>query len=118
MYFSVRSSEASRISSQVRSIRGDQISVRYLPDDRLAYSVVVPKRQGNAVKRTRVKRIIREIMRLHANTLQHGLYLIYVNRPCTQIDTDTIDAELMTLIDRANRRQADLNNASKPRYNQ
>ena len=117
MYTSVRSSAAARLSSLVRSTRGEQISVRFLPGGRLMYSVVVPKRQGNAVKRNRAKRIIREIMRLNAEKVPQGTYLIYVNQPCATLRTSDLEPELLSLIDRARSRQAGTSNETRSRNN-
>jgi ribonuclease P protein component len=98
MHFSVTSREAKQMS-RLRSCRGTQVSLKYLPGDSYRYSVVVSKRLGNSVKRTRAKRIIREIMRLRTEN-KNGSYLVYVNVPCDTIIRNELTTELYSLIDK------------------
>jgi ribonuclease P protein component len=79
MYFSVDSKTAHRIRESGQYIRQGTVSLRYLPGDSYLYSPVVSKKQGGAVLRNRVKRVIREIMRNGAGRYPEGAYLVFYN---------------------------------------
>lgn len=97
MHFSVDAKTARQVRLRGRYFRSEMISVRYLRDEGYRYSAVVSKRQGKAVSRNRVKRIIREIMRAGAGTLPSGSYLIYYNRACSEADGKIMAAEIGSL---------------------
>ncbi|MFC1608271.1 ribonuclease P protein component [Candidatus Latescibacterota bacterium] len=57
--------------------RTRMLSVRYLPKSDYRYAPVISKKQGNAVRRNRVKRIIRDIMFINRDRYPSGYYMVY-----------------------------------------
>jgi ribonuclease P protein component len=98
MYFSVTPAEAKTINAIATSARSPSISIKYLPGDYYKYTVVLSKKQGNSVKRNRIKRIIREIMRNKRGEYPEGLYLIYFKKKCDHFNRKTIQNNIDTLI--------------------
>jgi len=76
----------------VRSVANEQPLSRY--------AFAISKRVGNAVTRNRVKRRLREILRLCM--LAEGFDIVLVARPAAaECDFQTLRAELLTLLKRA-----------------
>ena len=90
MYFSVKPEKAEKINAYVKSVRSLSIGIKYLQGDQYKYTVVISKKQGNSVKRNRIKRIIREIMRNNRSEYPDGFYLIYINKKCDQLKRKSI----------------------------
>lgn len=86
MHFGITTTESKRIRAEGIIQRTPIISVKYLHSTLYRYTAVVSKRQGNAVERNRIKRIIREIMRTKEKIYPHGLYLIYFNKNCKEFN--------------------------------
>lgn len=64
------------------------------------YAFAISKRVGNAVARNRVKRRLREVLRLSA--LTEGYDIVIVARPAAaEIDFQTLKSELILLLKRA-----------------
>jgi len=80
--------------------RGSAVSIRHLPGDEYRYTPVLSRKQGPSVARNRVKRVVRELMRLSAGRFPAGLYFIYLNGACAAFDRDTAARELGVLADR------------------
>lgn len=98
MHFSVKTASAKKINACVNAVRTKSISVKYLPDHDYRFSVVVSKKQGNAVKRNRIKRVIREIMRNNKEVFPDGCYILYFNQNCDQFNRETVLNDLKEIM--------------------
>ena len=81
---------------------GRFIAVRSVPNEQplTRYAFAISKRVGNAVTRNRVKRRLREILRLSALTQGHDI--VIVARPAAaETDFQSLNTELMMLLKRA-----------------
>ena len=94
MYFSVTNSEAKKIHAEGRCEHSPSVSVRYCTNNEYRFSAVVSKKQGIATERNRVKRIIRELMRCKKDIYPPGLYLVYFNGLCKDINRTRLERDL------------------------
>lgn len=63
------------------------------------------KRVGNAVRRNRAKRLMREVVRLHLDELKHGFDCILVaNSLAASANFATVETGILRLFERANLR--------------
>jgi ribonuclease P protein component len=99
MHFSVDTRKAGAVRESGLSLRHGNIHLKYLPGDTYRYSPVVSKRQGIAVRRNRVKRLVREIFRKGAGKNPGGSYLIFVHGECSSLNSDNISCDVNILID-------------------
>ena len=98
MHFSVDTKTAGRIRESGQFIRQGAVSLRFLPQNFYRYSPVVSKRQGGAVVRNRVKRIIREIMLKGTGRYPEGAYLVFFNGDCTSLDKKILASDIDKLM--------------------
>ena len=98
MHCSVKPEKAEKINACVKSIRSPSISIKYVQGDQYKYTVVISKKQGNSVKRNRIKRVIREIMRNNRREYPDGFYLIYFKKKCDHFTRKTILNDIDELI--------------------
>ena len=106
MHFSVNAVKAKQIRANATPIRTPTLSIKFLPEtDFYKYTVVISKKQGNPVKRNRVKRIIREIMRCNRNRYPNGSYMLYVNKKCDQLKRDILVSALEKAITKISHHQ-------------
>lgn len=94
MYFSVTNSKAKKIHAERHCERSLSVNVRYCISNDYRFSAVVSKKQGIATERNRVKRIIRELMRCKKDIYPLGLYLVYFNDPCKDINRTRLERDL------------------------
>ncbi len=66
--------------------------------------LVVGRRHGNAVKRNRLRRLLREAFRLEQHNIPAGLDYVLVPRPGAPADLETFRRSLLTLAPQAQQR--------------
>ncbi len=79
----VRSSDFARVRAKGRSIRGNLMMLGVMLDDDVPSfraGFVTSKRVGSAVVRNRIRRRLREIVRLYQAELRRGLWLVTIAR--------------------------------------
>ena len=112
MYFSVKLTKAKKINTYVNTKWTPSISVKHFKNQHYHYSVVVSKKQGNAVKRNRVKRVIREIMRCNRDVFPCGNYIIYFNQQCDQFNRKNVLNDLVEIMKKMSKKQSKVNHNS------
>lgn len=105
MYFMLKSTKAEKTIAYVNSIWTPTISIKYLTDINYKYIIVIPKKQGNAVKRNRIKRVIREIMRCNRDKYPTGSYMLYINKQCNQLNRELLLNDIEETIKKISRSQ-------------
>ena len=75
----VPSGVATKIRAEGVFVRGSALSIKFIPGDETRFAPVVSKRQGNAVQRNRVKRVVRHLFAEVADSVPDGSYLLYIH---------------------------------------
>jgi len=63
-----------------RTLRGAAATFRWQPADRFGYVVVVGRRHGHAARRNRIKRLLREALRLNRHRLTREVRIAVLPR--------------------------------------
>ena len=100
MRFSVNAQLAEKIKCYGKTVRTGSVTVKYFAHKDYRYSPVISKKQGNAVKRNSVKRLIRNIMTSNKKHYPKGLYLIYFNGQCNTINRENLIADLSSIMNK------------------
>lgn len=100
MHFSITNSEAKIIHAEGRCEHSLSVNVRYCINNEYRFTAVVSKKQGIATERNRVKRIIREAMRCKKDIYPPGLYLVYFNGICKDLNRIRLERDLDDIMKR------------------
>lgn len=66
-----------------------------LNDDRKQFCIKIPRHVGNAVRRNRIKRVIREIIRHNLDQIQPGTKaILFVRKDPGRHEADTLGEEI------------------------
>ena len=79
----LKKKEFQRVFDEGRTFRNNELLVYALPNgmDKSRLGLVVGKKVGHAVRRNRIKRIIREAFRLNKGLLRFGVDIVLIPRP-------------------------------------
>ena len=92
----LRRSEYLRVQSQGRRVHTTHFVVLLMPDGPQRLGVTVAKRIGDAVRRNRVKRILRELFRREKALFPADCEVVLVARPgAERLDYGAVKAELV-----------------------
>jgi ribonuclease P protein component len=99
-----RSADFSRIKLEGRTDRGALLIIGVLPvnEKRFRAGFVTSKRVGGAVERNRVRRRLREIVRLHQQQIADGFWIVTIARPAAaNASYAALEHEWLRLAERA-----------------
>lgn len=99
-----KADEFRRVFREGRSV-ANKLAVVYtlrVPGERRKIGVTVPRKMGGAVVRNRVRRRIREVLRLHAGRIGDEWHLVVLPRqPSREAAYRDLESGLLSLIERA-----------------
>jgi len=104
MHDGVDSSLAKRIAEGGSYAGSRTLNVRYIASDGFRFSVVVSKKQGKAVARNRVKRVVRELIRERRSGFPDGSYLVYYRGMCDELSRVRLRGDIDTVIETMRRK--------------
>jgi ribonuclease P protein component len=98
MRFSVDKKAAKTVRAEGQTFRTSTSTVKYLNTNEYRYSVVLSKKQGTAVQRNRIKRVVREIMRKNVTAYPTGSYIVFIKGAYKEFDVNQVKNDLDAVI--------------------
>lgn len=85
------------------------LTILYLPSEQMKMGICVSKKHGKSVQRNRVKRLIREIFRLHHEEMKENYSYVILPKVAEEYDYKTLEKEFLYIIKRKKLRKEENN---------
>lgn len=97
-----KNTEFQKIFAKGRRGFSARLTLLYLPAETLQMGICVSKKHGNSVRRNRIKRIMREIFRLHADELKEGYAYVFLPKVAEEYDYHAIERDFLRILEKQN----------------
>ena len=93
-----KNADFQRIFSRGKRGFSSRVTLLYLPAERFSMGVCVSKKHGNAVKRNRVKRILRDIFRLHEGEIKKNYSFLLIPKAAETYDFHELEKDFLYIL--------------------
>ncbi len=87
-----------RIFHKGKRAFSSSFTLLYLPAKQTSMGISVGKRHGKSVQRNRVKRLLREVFRLHLDKIQGTYSLIFLPKANEEYDFHTFERDFLCIL--------------------
>jgi ribonuclease P protein component len=105
MYRLAKREDFNKVYRYGKSAANHQFVLYYLPQPKLEYfrlGVSVSKKIGNAVIRNRIRRMMKEIIRLKKEHLESQFdYILIARKPCAEMDYHAMEKSILHVVRKA-----------------
>lgn len=95
-----KNTEFQKIFSGARKGFSARLTLLYLPSDGMKMGICVSKKHGNSVTRNRIKRIVREIFRLHADQLKENFSYVFLPKKADEYDYHALERDFLHIMEK------------------